>query len=178
MLAIRLVRPKFAIMENVATLLVHDMGTVVSALADCGYDAEWDCLPAYSVGSPQERDRVWIVAYADQRSIEAGRASAVRRWEPSPGEGQKDGTSPDANGLRELQPGWCFKHFWGRPVHRGTGSDEWRTSWSDRLVSLCGVADGVSRRLVEARPVGNAVVPQIPELIGLAIMEAVTNGTR
>jgi DNA (cytosine-5)-methyltransferase 1 len=169
--ALRVVRPRFAIMENVAALLGNGMGTVVGALADCRYDAEWDCLPAYSVGSPQERDRVWIVAHANERQRSVRGAQSLR-WGFS-GEGESAGLGADsyANDLGELQPGWCFRHFGGRPVHRGAGSNEWRTNWRDRLVSLCGMADGVSRRLDESKPVGNAVLPQIPEIIGRAIME-------
>jgi DNA (cytosine-5)-methyltransferase 1 len=169
--AIRVVRPKFAIMENVAALLLDGMGVVVGALADCGYDAEWDCLPAYSVGSPQERDRVWIVAHPNERQREDGRSQSARRGSTEPGEGAAPGADPDANRAWKLQPGWCFRYFGGRPVHRGTGSDEWRVNWTDRLGAFCGMADGVSRRLDEAKPIGNSVLPQIPEMIGRAIME-------
>jgi DNA (cytosine-5)-methyltransferase 1 len=37
---------------------------------------------------------------------------------------------------------------------------------------VCRVADGVSRRVDRLKAIGNAVVPQIPELIGRTIMEA------
>lgn len=169
---IRLVRPRFTIMENVADLLADGMGTVCGALADSGLDAEWDCLPAYSVGSPQQRERVYIVAYPSARKFEKRAASSVRRRQPSESQGAAPWLDPDADGKGQLQPGWCFRHFRGRPVHRGTGSDVWRTHWTDALGSFCRLADGVSRRLVETRGPGNAVVPQIPELIGKAILEA------
>src|SRR5690606_13124048 len=61
--AIRVVRPKYAIVENVAALLGRGMGTVLGDLAESGYDAEWDCIPASAVGAYHERDRLWIVAY-------------------------------------------------------------------------------------------------------------------
>ena len=60
--AIRVVRPKFAVVENVAALLSRGMGTVLGDLAEIGYDAEWHCIPASAVGAPHRRDRVWIVA--------------------------------------------------------------------------------------------------------------------
>lgn len=168
--AIRMVRPKFAILENVADLLHRGMGDVCGDLADSGLCVEWDCVPAYAVGAPHKRDRVWIVAYPDvrQQSERAippdGRGGA--------GAGAGNGHTPDANSQGELQPGWCFKEFGGRPVYRGEGSGEWRAHWLDRLGALRRVDDGVSRRLDEAKELGNAVVPQIPELIGRAIMNA------
>jgi DNA (cytosine-5)-methyltransferase 1 len=69
--AIRVVRPKVAILENVAALLGDGMGDVLGDLAEGG-DCRWieyDCVPAVAVGAPHERDRVWIVAHtAEERS--------------------------------------------------------------------------------------------------------------
>ena len=59
--AIRVVRPIYAIVENVAALLGRGMGTVLGDLAEIGQDAEWHCIPARAVGAPHIRDRVWIV---------------------------------------------------------------------------------------------------------------------
>jgi len=56
-------RPRYVVVENVAALLARGMGTVLGDLAEGGYDAEWDCLPAVAFGAPHRRDRVWIVAY-------------------------------------------------------------------------------------------------------------------
>ena len=60
--AIRVVRPLYAIVENVAALLGRGMGRVLGDLAEIGYDAEWDCLPACALGAPHCRDRVFITA--------------------------------------------------------------------------------------------------------------------
>lgn len=64
--AIRVVRPKHAILENVASLLSDGMGTVLGDLAESGFDTEWDCVPASAVGAPHQRDRVWIVTHGDE----------------------------------------------------------------------------------------------------------------
>jgi len=32
-------------------------------LARCGYDAEWQCIPAFAFGSTQQRFRVFVIAY-------------------------------------------------------------------------------------------------------------------
>ena len=58
------VRPRYAIMENVAALLIEGLRDVLCDLAALGYDAEWHCIPASAVGAPHRRDRVWIVANA------------------------------------------------------------------------------------------------------------------
>lgn len=65
--AIRLVRPKYVLLENVAALLDRGMGTVLGDLAASRYDAEWDCIPASAVGAPHGRDRTWIVAHPDSQ---------------------------------------------------------------------------------------------------------------
>lgn len=45
-------------------LLHRGFGEVIGSLAACGYNAEWDCLPAAAFGAPHLRDRVFIVAYS------------------------------------------------------------------------------------------------------------------
>lgn len=72
--AIRLVRPDFAVLENVAALLSRGLDTVLGDLAEVGYDAEWHCIPASAVGAPHRRDRIWIIADAGDEQHEGGRA--------------------------------------------------------------------------------------------------------
>ncbi len=73
---IREVGPRYVLVENVTGLLAHprEFGSVLGELAESGYDAEWDCIPAAAVGAPHRRDRLWIVAHSD-----SGRALGVRR---------------------------------------------------------------------------------------------------
>ena len=63
---VRKVRPRYVLVENVPGLLSTDsgrlMGEVLGDLALCGYDAEWDCVSAASVGAWHRRDRIFIVA--------------------------------------------------------------------------------------------------------------------
>ena len=60
---LRLVRPSFAVLENVAELLNRGMGTVLGSMAAIGYDAEWHSVPLSAHGAPHRRDRVCILAY-------------------------------------------------------------------------------------------------------------------
>jgi hypothetical protein len=54
-------------MENVTGLLTSERGRffnrVLSDLAEIGYDAEWDIIPASSLGAPHRRERVWLLSY-------------------------------------------------------------------------------------------------------------------
>lgn len=60
---VRHLRPRYVLVENVPGLLVRGLGVVLGDLADIGYDAEWDCLPAAAIGARHLRARVWILAY-------------------------------------------------------------------------------------------------------------------
>lgn len=64
--AFRVVRPRHGLMENVAALVDDGLGTVLGGLAASGFDAEWDCVPASSIGAPHQRDRVWIVCHRNE----------------------------------------------------------------------------------------------------------------
>jgi DNA (cytosine-5)-methyltransferase 1 len=66
---IRELRPRYVVVENVAALLARGLGRVLGDLAACGYDAEWDCIPAAAVGAPHRRDRLWLVAYPQREPV-------------------------------------------------------------------------------------------------------------
>ena len=60
---IRLVRPKFVVMENVAAILNNGLDIVLGELSEAGYDAEWSIISASSLGACHRRSRWWLVAY-------------------------------------------------------------------------------------------------------------------
>lgn len=60
---VRLVRPKYWLMENVAEMLNGHLGDLLAALASSRFDAEWDCVAASSVGAPHHRGRIYMLAY-------------------------------------------------------------------------------------------------------------------
>lgn len=59
-------RPRYMLLENVKGLLNHEKGdtfrTIICALDELGYDAEWQVLNSKDFGVPQNRERVFIVA--------------------------------------------------------------------------------------------------------------------
>lgn len=81
---IRELRPRYALMENVPGLLARGFGDVLRDLAESGYDAEWDCIPAAAVGAPHRRDRVWVVAYPARERDGSGAWLPQGRNEPVP----------------------------------------------------------------------------------------------
>jgi DNA (cytosine-5)-methyltransferase 1 len=175
-------RPQFVIVENVAALLSGPsekrggwFGRVLGDLAECGYDAEWQNIPAAAMGAPHLRERAWIVAYPSQerqpeaRGLQYGR---ITQWLPSGSEAfvsaydreirTKGGKPQEVSGFGSFS--WCenvgrVEDLRGRsdiptPIFRG--SRDGVPNWVDR-VGAC----------------GNAVIPQIPELIGNAILQSI-----
>lgn len=69
---VRLVGPRYIVLENVAAITHRGMDDVLGALAEAGYDAEWACIPAAAVGACHQRDRWWCVAYSNMRDGQSG----------------------------------------------------------------------------------------------------------
>jgi DNA (cytosine-5)-methyltransferase 1 len=73
--ALRVLRPRIAIFENVAGHLRLGFDTVLADLAALGFDAEWALVRAEEVGAPHRRERLFIYATA----TDAGRLEPQRR---------------------------------------------------------------------------------------------------
>lgn len=65
-------RPRFVLVENVSALLNRGAGRVLADLAGVGFNAEWETVRASSFGAPHRRERVFIVAYANEGNGQAG----------------------------------------------------------------------------------------------------------
>ena len=63
--AIREVKPKYCVIENVQMLLRRGLNTVLADLAEVGYDATYTTLDAQFCGTPQRRRRVYILGVRD-----------------------------------------------------------------------------------------------------------------
>lgn len=163
--AIRLVRPKFAVVENVAALRVRGMGTVLGDLAEIGYDAEWDSLPATFIGAPHERERVFIVAYSDRTWESQSKRSILDE------RGRSFNSSKEVgNTASEGLPDWA-----GGPMGQPSPLTELERPGGREIErDFRGVAHGVSNRVDRLRTLGNAVVPQIAEFIAWRIRESMT----
>jgi DNA (cytosine-5)-methyltransferase 1 len=169
-------RPRYVIVENVSALLGRGLDRVLGDLAEVGYDAEWHCIPASAVGAPHRRDRIWIVAYASGAGSKARSGDGMGVDHGSRGhQGQlasSCGEAAVADAQESRLEGWRERRRF-RPELTGPGesggsvSDFWRTE-----PDVGRVAHGVPSRVDRLRCLGNAVVPQVVEVIGRAIMAA------
>ena len=140
-------RPVYAVVENVAALTFRGLLDVLGDLSEIGYDAEWHCIRASAVGLPHGRERIWIIAYPAQERREGA--------EHGPRE------SDITRRLRAQIP--------------ATGShactpQQFRDEV--RAAEFVRTSNGIPGRTHRIAALGNAVVPQIPEIIGRAILEA------
>ena len=136
---VRELRPRYVIVENVAALLARGLGDVIGDLAACGYDAEWDCLPAATFGAPHRRDRLFLLAYPHSARRHGG--ARVLHGEPR-------------------------KNLADTPWHFTTARGG---SGRIRVVPPPGIGrmdDGIPSRVDRLRAVGNAVCPQVAHWIG------------
>ena len=147
-------RPLYVIIENVSDLLVGPseqpggwFSRVLSDLAQCGYNAEWQNIPASSVGGQHNRERVWIVAYPDTLGLEGLWAF-----------GSLYETASPRLPAQRLQ------------VNQTNYDGICGSLWSADAGRVFGMANGLPDRVERLKACGNSVVPQIPELIGHAIL--------
>jgi DNA (cytosine-5)-methyltransferase 1 len=156
------IRPRYAIMENVGALTRRGLDRVLGSLAEIGYDAEWSDIRASDVGAPHRRERIWIVAYPEERGVRAGLREGGEGGERRGRSGDGGGEVPDADraGLeRWIECRECSgeRLAWsnGEPY---TG--DWQSGAGIRRVS-----HGIPSRVDRLRCLGNAIVPQIAEMI-------------
>jgi len=169
--------PRFVIVENVAALLGRGLGDVLGDLASLGYDAEWHCIPASAVGAPHRRDRVWIIAYAaqfwrDERGY-FDTKGAGRMEQPV---GGSCSFLADTISKRRSRQGPYWDACNSAPLIQRKAVDAFHgrvaRQWAIEP-DVGRVAHGVPDRAHRLKSLGNAVVPQIPELIGNAILESI-----
>lgn len=107
-------RPRFVLIENVASILSMEAGpgeppgslwgTVLAGLVSLRYDVRWDCVPAAATGAPHLRDRVFAIAAdadgdAGEREQLGGPDRVPRRPDCS---GHRE-AAPDPGGVRLAQ---------------------------------------------------------------------------
>jgi DNA (cytosine-5)-methyltransferase 1 len=139
---VRALRPRLVLVENVPGLLDGGIGDVLGDLATCGFDAEWECLSAAALGAPHERDRVWLVA-TNTDALDGG---------------ARVGVFTDHEATLRASQDRNRASVWLAPAHVPARVGHGSACWVDR------------RLRTEA--VGNSVVPQVAEWIGLRLMQA------
>jgi len=177
---IKEIKPKWAIIENVSALRNRGLDQVLRSLNEIGYDAEWHCITAASIGAPHRRDRIWIVAYPrdssrwDGISGSIGRdgerelEESIRSSETASITGSSEASETISNSNSEgLEGQWKVSSRISKELKDPSYSCWWATE-----PDVGRVAHGIPNRVDRLKQLGNAVVPQIPELIGRAICQA------
>jgi DNA (cytosine-5)-methyltransferase 1 len=211
--AICVLRPRYALMENVRGHLSLGFSRVLGDLAEIGYDAEWEVIPAAAVGAPHKRDRVFIVAYPNNAGVGTHRRK-VQRQKPSREQkrqiiprhvfSRRSSEMADTNSRRcqECQSeiksisGFSCRckrkfvanadsEFLGQYGSSGDVANESRQrhdqrerqktndigQWWEVEPNVGRVANGVSDRVDRLRGLGNAIVPQVAELVGALVIQ-------
>jgi len=194
---VRELRPRYVVVENVSALLARGLGVVLGDLAACGYDAEWDCIPAAAVGAYHLRDRIFIVAYPhgerharrEQRVDDLGRISAAAAESDEADRAMADAISercderPPPGGIQARESIPCSHRSRSRLGECGIFGGDARRELADAFrrnrtgagvwatePDVGRVAHGVPNRVDRIRCLGNAVVPQVAEFIGRRII--------
>lgn len=183
---IRVVRPRFCLLENVPGLLTTGyFGTVLGDLAASGYDVRWRVLSAAEMGAPHLRDRLWIVAYAD--GSRCGKQNAFRsdchiEWNDTTQEQDRrseqgqpvaDREVSNSNSDNEyrrsgnVQMGreWCS-------INVAENSATRRNQWSTEP-TMGRVAYGVAYRMDRISALGNGQVPAVVRAAWLLLNESI-----
>ena len=176
---IRDLRPRYAIMENVGAITFRGLTDVVGSLAEIGYDAEWQDIRASDVGAPHKRERIWIVAYPRQqpkgsksdgfdRGYLGGNTPGIRT-ETRDGLANSDeemadtvcnSTEPRLSNGSENEMGKSATH-----------TELERPDWWAIEPDVGRLANGIPRRVDRLKGLGNAIVPQIAQLLFEQIRE-------
>ena len=190
-------RPAWVLVENVAGLVGMVLDVILADLEAEGYRGQAFVVPACAVGAPHRRDRVWIVAHSDgQRQLQPqGAVCLERRWTSDSGE---DAAHTAGEGLPESRPtGFASvesqratRPFFGPQRRGGRATQSCLGRVLDGLpAGLHGhwpaapgqpqhdwepprLARGIPNRTARLKALGNAVVPQVVEMIGRAILQA------
>ena len=170
-------RPGYAIFENVTGLLTGESGRWFAKflydLAEIGYNAEWHCMEAAYIGATHRRDRVWIVAYRSEDDDKSHIGESIKR-QISKSRESDSSTKISTNTNTKRREGFAkISHYIQPQVQLVRSCKDYRGRFSLTEPALRRTDDGVSPRLDRNRiaQLGNSVVPQIPEIIGKAIMD-------
>ncbi len=185
------VRPRWAVLENVAALLSRGMDRVAGDLAAIGYDCEWHGIPACAIGAPHQRDRIWIICQpTDANREQIWSQPEWNEWCDKATEFRDDGAQgslADPDRARELEQRGLAGTFPGRFADSSSPDFITDPGRIPAQVPLAGrlttksflersggwssepgvgrVVDGVPDRMDRLKSLGNAIVPGIARMI-------------
>lgn len=166
-------RPRWVIVENVASGAKRWVNAVCAGLEQLGYEALPVPLSAEDVEAPYRRARVFVVAWLAMldRRAQHDQPEYAKASRASPPVGAPRGARTVADTecveLRQ-QPRRCRRTNGARPTFAPLDS------WLSLMPPLDGVVPGVTQGVAQ-RAFGNCVVPQCAEVIGWIVREIEEN---
>jgi len=174
---IREARPTYVVAENVRGLISWNEGlvldTVCADLESEGYEVCPVVLPAASVNAPHRRDRIWIVAYANDKGgacglgeVQGPDGEVSQRYDHAQPCHAGSADATNANGAGERQDN-------GQGEPRQLDQESAPRDWQDfpTIAPICGGDDGLPEELdgltfpkwrrESIKAYGNAIVPQV-----------------
>jgi DNA (cytosine-5)-methyltransferase 1 len=185
---IRDFKPAWVIAENVRGILNIEEGVVFEQvctdLEDAGYEVQPFVIPAVATDAYHRRDRVWFCAnLADpklrgcvhgkpQEQPAEAREQAQRQSE-SGGEYAGDVADSDNKGLQRVKEYSAIDSKGAQPKneHARGGNRRGRCEWIAEP-NVGRVANGVPDRVDRLKCLGNAIVPQVAEMIMRSIKDS------
>ncbi len=141
-------QPTWVLAENVPGIIDLALDQVLSDLETIGYETGTLVIPACAVGAPHRRDRVWIVAHSESEGLEG--SIATGRARPARCSAQRSNLD--------------VSDTYGKQAIRTTNQWEEHRNWPAEP-DVGRVAHGIPYRVDRLRSLGNAIVPQVAEVI-------------
>jgi len=179
-------RPRIAILENVANVLSVGGPDVIGSLAKIGYDCEWTVIRASDFGAPHHRARWFCVAYPHSQHIEK-QSKHTKRMEPKIkskcGSSQNVSSNPilsrsetrtkSSKPMEQMGETQDWKHGWNSSVQTNEHFKR-RSHWSGFPTAspFCRRNDGISKRVDRIKALGNAIVPQCSEWVARQVLNS------
>ena len=172
-------KPRWIIAENVRGIINIQDGVVFenvcTDLESQGYETQTFIIPAAGVGAPHRRDRVWIVA--NSRRTIGGQQSSRNKESIESRTSQETERSADSDSVarsseREKIMADSKRVYVQGQQDRPRQEQSRRSGWWGIEPNVGRVADGVQGRIHRLKGLGNAIIPQIAEEIGKAIVKA------
>ena len=179
--AVRALRPRLCVFENVGGHLSMGLGDVLGGLAAMGYDARWGCVRAADAGAPHGRLRVFVVAEPAADAADLGHERLGRAWGRGAGPADSGGAAGAWGDYAPAIRRWG--RILGRPAPAPTEPGRNGPRLSPRFVEwMMGLpaghvtdVPGLARN-AQLKALGNGVVPQQAALalsmLGVARLEA------
>jgi DNA (cytosine-5)-methyltransferase 1 len=175
-------KPSWVLGENVPGIVSMELDRVLSDLEAIGYTAWPMVLPACAVDAPHRRDRVWIVAHANQPRLERPVSTRTTRANGCVTECGDDVANTDLRARtgrepqseREAEGGTSARWSSQALPDDGCRSSEGpragfsgpeEPSWWEPEPDVGRVANGIPNRMDRLRGLGNAIVPPVAETI-------------